>query len=365
MPKGLKPVSAKLADGSRRVYWYHRATGKRLQNDPATAEGLLEVAALDRRASALEAARAARSGSYAELWGEYTGSPEWRALKPRTRSDYQAVRDWLGDAAERKNLGTMTAGDVFKLRDKAAGQRGRRFANYVVQVLRLTMAWGKKRDLCRDNPAASVDLIRKPSGEAAVNRAWTKAEVDALFDAAPRQLMVPFALALFAGLRQGDALILTWSAYDGSVVRWVAGKNNASGVAPVGPELRTILEAAKAVRGDAVQIATTAYGSPWTSSGFRASFFKLVGKLRAQGKVGPGLTFHGLRHTIATWARDDGESDARVAAAIGDKSTAMAAVYGRDMDRMAAQGAVLERIQKRFVNNDWKTDWKTLPTPKR
>jgi integrase len=321
----------------------------------------LEVAALDRRAAALEAARASLAGSYDELWEQYRASPEWRALKPRTRSDYQAVRDWLGAAAERKPLQTMTAGDVFKLRDKAAGKRGRRFANYVVQVLRLTLAWGKRRDLCRDNPAVSVNLIRKPSGEAEVNRAWTKAEVDAFFDAAPRQLMVPFAMALFGGMRQGDVLRITWSAYDGSTLRWKYGKTDKGGMTAVGPGFKTILEAAKAVRGSSVQIATTAGGTPWTSSGFRASFFKLVGKLRKAGKAGAGLTFHGLRHTIATWAREDGESEARVAAAIGDTSTAMAAVYGRDMDRLAAQSEVLEGIQKRFENSDWKTDWKTLP----
>jgi hypothetical protein len=40
----------------------------------------------------------------------------------------------------------------------------------------------------------------------------------------------------------------------------------------------------------------------------------------------------------------------------------MAAIYGRDADRAAAQTAILEGIQKRFQNVEWKrqaADWKT------
>ena len=358
VPKGLKPVRRKLATGETRVYWYHRATGKRLSHDPETAEGLLEVLALDKRSAALEAARAARSGSYAALWARYRDSPEWRALRPRTRSDYQAVRDWLGLAAN-QSINALSPGIIFQLRDKAATAKGRRFANYVIQVLRLTLEWGRKRDLCHGNPARDVNLIKRPAGDVHANRAWTSAELEAFASVAPRQMLVPFALGLFAGLRQGDALLVTWRAYDGATLRWIAGKNGQPCAAPVTGPFKIILDAAKESRGETLQIATTAYGSAWTASGFRASFFKLVRKLVAEGKMETGCTFHGLRHTIATHARDAGESESRVAAGIGDRSTAMAAVYGRDADRFSAQSDVLEGVQKRFENNDWKTDWKT------
>lgn len=362
MPSGLKPVRRVLATGEVRVYWYHRATGQRLSHDPATPEGTQEVAALDRKAGVLKSVSEAPRGTYAELWDRYRESPEWRGLKPRTRSDYQAVRDWLGPAAEKAILAKLTAGQVFSLRDKAAKAKGRRFANYVVQVMRLTIEWGRKRDLCKVNPATDVDLIRKPSGEAHANRAWATDEIEAFTAAAPVQLLVPFALGLFAGMRQGDALKATWSAYDGVSLRWVAGKNGEACLVPCTGPLKAILDRAREKRGAAVQIAVTVNGTPWTESGFRASFFKLVRKLRAAAAVRPGCTFHGLRHTIATIARDGGESDSRTAAAIGDRSTAMAAIYGRDADRAAAQAAIIEGIQKRFTNVDWKTDpadWKT------
>ncbi|MDP1873705.1 tyrosine-type recombinase/integrase [Phenylobacterium sp.] len=354
MPKGLKPVRRKLATGEVRVYWYHRASGLRLEHDPRTAAGLLEIAALDDRAKALESAQKAATGSLAHLWTAYTGSPEWAALKPRTRSDYKAVRDWIGAAAESAQVRRIDTAKVVALRDKAFKAKGRRFSTYVVQVLRMLFGWGKLRGWIAENPATGVPALRRPTGARVVNRAWTPAEVAAFAEAAPPQLLVPFALGLFAGLRQGDALIITWKAYDGAFLRWIAGKNGEDCIAPVTGPLRTVLEEARERRGRTLQIAVTSTGTAWTASGFRASFFKLVRSLTAAGKLAPGCTFHGLRHTIASSARNDGESDSRVAAAIGDRSPAMAQIYGRNADRHGAQAAILEAAQKRFANIDWK-----------
>jgi integrase len=357
VPKGLKPVQRRLATGEVRIYWYHRATGKRLQEDPRTAAGLLEVRTLDERAKAASGALKAATGTIAGLWGEYRLSPEWRGLKPRTRSDYQAVRDWLGPAAEKAVLRAITTRQVIGLRDKAFSEKGRRFANYVVQVLRMLFGWGKLRGHLDSNPAAGVPSIRKPIGAPVVNRPWEADEIAAFALGCPFQILVPFALGLFASMRQGDALIVTRRAYDGGVLRFVAGKNGEAQVIPTTGVLKAILDLAvqRAKASDALQLALTAGGRPWTASGFRASFFKRVRKLQDAGAIRSGATFHGLRHTIATLARNDGHSESRVAAAIGDRSPAMAQIYGRDADRQGAQTLILEAVQKRFANLDWKT----------
>ena len=357
VPKGLKPVRRKLATGEVCIYWYHRATGKRLQADPRTAEGMLEVAGLDERAKALSAASGAAQGTLAALWSAYAhrDTPEWTTLKPRTRSDYQKVRDWLGPAAEKARVRSITSEQVLALRDKAFKAKGRRFANYVVSVLHILLGWGKLRGWVEHNAAHGVPSIRKPTGAKKVNRAWTPEEVAAFADAAPTQLLVPFALGLFAGMRQGDALIVTWAAVAGFRLEWTAGKNGEECEAPITGPLRLVLDEARAARGKAVQIAVNSYGQPWSQSGFRASFFKLVRRLVAEGKIKPGCTFHGLRHTIGAHAANDGHSDRKVAAAIGDRSPAMAQIYARDADRRSAQTVILEAAQKRFANIDWKT----------
>jgi integrase len=357
VPKGLKPVHRKLATGEVRTYWYHRATGKRLDNDPRTAAGLLEIASLDERAKAVSEAHRAATGTIAALWDLYRLSPEWRGLAPRTRSDYQAVRDWLGPGAENAFLRAITSKQVISLRDKAFDAKGRRFANYVVQVLRMLFGWGKVRGHLDGNPAQDVPAIRRPTNARTVNRPWSGDEVAAFARDCPFQLLVPFTLALFASMRQGDAIIVTRGAYRAGRITWVAGKNGQEQTVPVTGVFKAIVDLAME-RGKgraAVQLALTSTGTPWTQNGFRASFFKRVRALQAKGLIRPGATFHGLRHTIATLASNDGESDRRVAAAIGDKSPAMAQIYAREADRQTAQAAILEAVQKRFENLDWKT----------
>lgn len=363
MPRGLKPVRRTLADGTKRIYWYHLATGRRVEGDPTTAEGMLEVAELDRRAAQVAQAETHSPRSLTALWLVYRDSPEWRALKPRTRSDYQKVRDWIGDAADKAIVARLSTPDIIRLRDKAAAAKGRRFANYVVAVLRMLLEWGKLRGWRADNPARGKLAIRRPTGARQVNRAWSEAEVRAFAAAAPPQILLPFMLGLFAGMRQGDALRVTWKAYDGGALRWIAGKNGEACLAPVTGDFKAVLDAAKSTRGDTLQIATTSSGTAWSESGYRASFFKLVRALTAAGHLQPGCTFHGLRHTIASGARDAGESDARVAYAIGDRTSAMASIYARDADKADAQTAILEAVQKRFANIERKTERKTLPKP--
>jgi integrase len=369
VPKGLKPVRRTLADGSSRLYWYHRASGRRLEHDPETAEGLLEVAGLDAQAKAVEAVSGHSTGSLAALWAAYRESPEWRGLKPRTRSDYQAVRDWLGSGAERAIVKAITGPQVLALRDKAAKAKGRRFGNYVLAVVRLVLEWGRERGWRADNPAMRLKSIRKPKGERKVNRAWSANEVEAFADGCPAQIALPFALGLFAGMRQGDALSVTWAAYNGATITWHASKNDELCVAPVAVALKAMLEGAKEAhrkaKVPALQIAVNAYGQPWTQSGFRASFFKRVRALQGKGLLNPGCTFHGLRHTIGTFARDGEESEFRIAAAIGDKTTAMAAIYGRDADRLKAQAAILGDLQQRFANIEWKTQMENASVKRR
>jgi integrase len=158
---------------------------------------------------------------------------------------------------------------------------------------------------------------------------------------------------------EGDMVALTWRSYDGASVQWIAGKNDERCTAPVAGILKTLLERAPKAH---FKVCLNAHGRPWKSANsFRSAFFTCVRQLQRQGLLDPGATFHGLRHTVGVNARADGESDFRVAAALGDRSTAMAQVYGRDADRHAAQSAVLKGVQKRFENMSMETNLETAP----
>jgi hypothetical protein len=58
-------------------------------------------------------------------------------------------------------------------------------------------------------------------------------------------------------------------------------------------------------------------------------FHQLCVKLDKAGKIGGGLTFHGLRHTVATKLADAGADDKTIAAITGHKSMSQIQRYTR------------------------------------
>jgi hypothetical protein len=45
--EGVFPTYKTLKDGSRRTYWYHRASGRRLQGNPGSPEFIADYAAAE------------------------------------------------------------------------------------------------------------------------------------------------------------------------------------------------------------------------------------------------------------------------------------------------------------------------------
>lgn len=97
---------------------------------------------------------------------------------------------------------------------------------------------------------------------------------------------------------------------------------------------------------DAVTLAVNSRGQPWTEDGFRGSWRKLRLRLEAQGKVTPGLTIHGLRHTGATILREEGFDDRTIADALGQKTDSMARHCSRDADLAQKMAGVVERLDQ-------------------
>ena len=128
--KGVKPVTVRKRGRVFR-YFYHRATGKRIQAEWGTAAFAAEVERLDMLAKDT----APRDGSLKALIVAYKKSPEFTDLAPRTQRDYLKVFDYFAPIGDMPVLQIDTA-FIYGLRDRAYKQRKRRFANYVVQVIR-------------------------------------------------------------------------------------------------------------------------------------------------------------------------------------------------------------------------------------
>jgi integrase len=87
---------------------------------------------------------------------------------------------------------------------------------------------------------------------------------------------------------------------------------------------------------DATTLIVNSKGGPWTSSGFQTSVFAFLGRLRAAGKIGDGLTIHGLRYTIGTIVREAGLDKDTIADMLGQETAGMAEWYAREAQWIAS-----------------------------
>jgi len=77
----------------------------------------------------------------------------------------------------------------------------------------------------------------------------------------------------------------------------------------------------------AIVVVATRGGRRYWLVGFSTGFRHLRERLGRSGKIGTVLTFHGLRHTIATELVDAGADDATIADVTGHRDPAMVRRY--------------------------------------
>ncbi len=339
----IKVPGVKVYRSRGKLYAYHRRSGTRIRAEFGTSVFLAEV-------ERLNGARPAdpRPGTLGALISAYRRSPEFLELAPRTRSDYQKVFDYL-QPLDGDPLITITSAYVIEARDAAFSAHKRRFANYVLSVLRLLLKWGAVRDLVETNQAATVPKLRRPRGTPQANRAWDPDECEAVLSVATGGLKVGIALGMFAGMREGDVIRAQRSIYEGGWLRWSQGKTGAPVELPVHPQLREVLDRAYLGPGsvEALTLVANQSGRPYTGNGFRVMFFRLVRKLEAEGKVRPGLTFHGLRHSAGKALADRGADPRTIAALLGHKTLQMAAHYSEEADRKKRAVAAVAKLRPR------------------
>lgn len=357
--KGIKRVRAK-----GRTYLYDRISGKRIEAAPNTQAFLDEVKALR---AGKEPEDRHGDGTWGALVKAYLAAPKFDNLAPTTKTQYLRVIEFL-KVGNRAAVKSITGGDVLRTRDAAFRKHKRRFANYVAQVMRLILAWGVEYGWLKTNPAADVTMIDKPKNARKVNRAWSVDELRTVLEAAVPEMRVPIALGGFAAFRRGDALSVEWTAYDG--VR-IVGTHRKTGE-PINlnahPFLRDILDAERRRQRAVVEralergrpvampktIVTGQRGRPLTGSGFAAMFFKMIRRLTDEGKVGPGLSFHGLRHTAATMLADAGCDTRDIMAVTGHKTEAMVQHYTQAANQKARADRAMKKLE-RFGGKKWKT----------
>jgi len=321
---------------------YHRKTriAVDLRVNPIGSAGFL--AECQRIAALTEKGQKPKPGTLGLLIDRYRAHTAFTDLADRTKNDYQRVFDYLKGIADTP-LTWFTPPRVVRIRDKAGEDKGRRFGTYTKTVLSIVFGWGVERGYLASNPAYKIKAIRKPRNAAEANRPWADAERYAVLEAAPPHIRMPIALMMFTGADPQDAVSLHRSAISNGAITLRRGKTGVSVTMPLLTELKAIIEATPPH--DAVTICATSNGTPWTPAGLRASWRKVKLKLEEDGKIRPGLTLKGLRHTVATILSEmDGIDERTIADVLGQKTVEMARHYSRRADKSRRLKGVVEKL---------------------
>jgi integrase len=301
--RGLNASTKRLADGTRRTYYYAWRGGPLLKGEPGTPEFIASYnEAVARKTTPVE-------GVLLSLLQGYQASGEFRALAERTRRDYvvklKLIELVFGDFPLAALADRRTRGVFMAWRDKLA-QRSRRQADYSFAVLARILSWATDRGLIAVNPCARGGRLYRGNR---VDKIWTADDEAAFLARAPAHLRLPLLLALWTGQRQGDLLRLPWSAYDGTRIRLRQSKTGTRLSFKVGAPLKAALDAEPKL---SPVILVNAAGKPWREGTFRAAWYKV------QADAGiVGITFNDLRGTAVTRLALVGCTEAEIAAITG------------------------------------------------
>ena len=297
--KGIHRVRMKLASGATQTYFYAWRGGPRL-ND-ADGRPLTDPDAPEFRAAfdAMKKPKVPqpREMTVHDLIVRYKASTDFPKSVSSVRNYGMAlakIEAAFGDMEIAFLELPETRGDMLVWRDGMA--KTPRTADYSWMVLSRLFKLSKDRGLIRTNPCERGGRLYESDR---VEKIWSEDELARLFAVCSGEIYDAVILALWTGQRQGDLLKLTWSAYDGSHVRLRQGKSRKHGRAgrsvtiPAGPTLQGALAAIPRV--GTTQILNSSDKKPWTSDGFRTSFFRAVEKAGVADR-----TFHDLRGTAVT-----------------------------------------------------------------
>lgn len=328
--KGIHKITARLATGEVRTYYYAWRGGPPIKAKPGTPEFVREYH------EAHASARQPRAGTFMTIIARYKASPEFSGLAQTTRRSYLAyikmIEDEFGDLPIAALADRRVRGEFKDWRDRFGSTP--RKADFAWTVLARILSFAKDRGIIANNPCERGGRLYSGNRR---DKVWSEQDIAALLSLAPKEIQLALMLAMWTGQRQGDLLRLPWSAYDGNHIRLKQSKTGRRIVMPSGAPLKVLLDMTER-RGPV--ILTNSLGRPWTSDGFRSSWGKATDRAGIED-----LTFHDLRGTAVVRLAIAGATVPQIATFTGhslrDVEAILDAHYlGRDIQ--LAEAAVLK-----------------------
>jgi integrase len=216
----------------------------------------------------------------------------------------------------------------------------------VLAVVSVVFSYGFERELVDHHPAQRIKKVRRPREAARANRPWKNEEWEVVVSVAAPHLLVPILLCGVLGWREGEAISRPRTDYDREL-RSIGRVSSKNGKWAGTKTPRIVADAIEALfPHDATTLLLNSRKVPWTQSGFRASFFRMMRDLKQLGVVEDGLTIHGLRHTCATRLREMGYDLRTIADMLGQETEGMAGHYAKEADLKRKLDGVIDRLDK-------------------
>lgn len=215
---GINTVRSKLASGEVRTYYYHRATGKRLNGIVGSPEFLSNYAV------AQEKTIPRNTGTLSGLVREFERTKQWRRLAESTQREYRRVfKFWdstYGSCPYRALEDKGFRVEVIRWHDAFSEEKPREADNRV-SILARVLSWGAKDGPLKVNV---LDGFERAYFSDRSEIIWLPEHVDAFLAVASPEMQLAMVLALHTGQRQADIRKLAWSTYDGGAIRLRQGK---------------------------------------------------------------------------------------------------------------------------------------------
>ena len=338
--KGVFPTYKTLKDGTRKTYWYHRATGKRLRGEPGSPEFISDFAAVEQSLHD----RLGHGGTFNGLIREYTLSEEFQnGLAPSTQTEYRRMLTKAENIFGDRPIGALedwrVRKDFLDWREKVARQSGFREADYRLSAISSMLTWAVERGRLSANHLKGFKRLYHSDRAEII---WLPEHIAAFMKVAPIELQQALLLALHTGQREGDLLRLPWSGYDGKTIRLRQGKSRR------GQRLGQIIEipctAALRRMLDGMERASPLILSTRTGRSFKKRYFSQVWN-RVMRKAGletvtlpdigepVRLHFHDLRGTTVTLLSEAGCTAQQVATITGHSLKTVSQILERYLAR--------------------------------
>lgn len=235
--QGINSIRKRLADGTIKLYYYHRATGTPLGGKPGSPEFLRDYAAAEKTLVDRY------SGTFNGLVRDYTLSPEFATLRETTQRQYRRMLTVAERQFGKLHLGALddprVRQDFMGWRAEVAKVSGEREADNRLGVISAMLTWGRANGQLNANHVTGFRRLYHNDRSQII---WLPDHVGAFMAVAPVEMQRALILALHTGQRQGDLLRLSWSNYDGVAISLRQGKTGRKVEIPCTMALKSMLD---------------------------------------------------------------------------------------------------------------------------